>query len=133
MSPAGLSPLRGEMTGWTLKPNGVAAGVEFRMSNPHLRTSQCHVNNRSFRTKQSQTATRYTARAERAFCQISDVDALVHTLGLLASSPDSLGLVLSGARMTIPGARESGIIPPTSCQLTKCHPNVITVTPHGML
>ncbi len=26
----------------------------------------------------------------------------------VASSPDSLALVLSGARMTIPGARESG-------------------------
>ena len=47
---------------------GVAAGVEFRTSNPHPRTSQCYVNNRSFRTKQTQSATRYMARAERVFC-----------------------------------------------------------------
>ena len=35
----------------------------------------------------------------------------------VASSPDSLALVLSGARRTIPGARESGIMPPTSCHI----------------
>ena len=35
----------------------------------------------------------------------------------VASFPDSLALVLSGARMTIPGARESGIIPPTFCHI----------------
>ena len=42
---------------------GVAAGVEFCMSNPHPRTSQRHVNKHSFRslcTKQMQTAARRT-------------------------------------------------------------------------
>ena len=61
---------------------GVGEGVEFRISNPYPRTSQCHVNNRSFRTKQTHTATHYTSRAEQVFCQIPDVGALVHTLGL---------------------------------------------------
>ena len=36
----------------------------------------------------------------------------------LALFQDSLSLVLSGTRMTIPGARESGIIPPTSCHIS---------------
>ena len=51
---------------------GVAAGVEFCMSDPHPRTSQCHVNKRSFRssrTKQMQTATHRTC----TYCTVLNV------------------------------------------------------------
>ena len=40
------------------------------------------------------------------------------TWSWVGSSSDSLVLVLSGARMTTPGARESEIIPPTSCHIS---------------
>ena len=52
---------------------GVASGVEFRMSNPHPRTSQCHVNKRSFQsshTKQMQTATRRHVHCTVQYCML---------------------------------------------------------------
>ena len=68
---------------------GVAAGVEFCMSNPHSCTFQCHVNRRSFRQFAHETNANSHASyvyvlycTERVFCQILDVGAQVHTLGL---------------------------------------------------
>ena len=52
---------------------GVASGVEFHMTNPHFRTSQCHVNKRIFqslRTKQMQTATRRHVQCTVQYCML---------------------------------------------------------------
>ena len=58
--------------------------------------------------------------AVNTFDVLSFTSAITAALGgpAVASSPDSLALVLSGARRTVPCARESEIIPPTSCHIS---------------